>query len=529
MDGKAELARGAGYLSEESQRTFTLVAGVLGALFFILQFVVPIGAMFLLMPRMFAGMDFTRFELEGATSWRGAVYLVEVTERVESAGRQAAMSRLVRLGPAGVEPVVDLAGWKPHLVADGQRLWLIASDRMATFDGDRLDPLDVGVPRGDLSAPFLLAGLPAAVESRPDGASLLTWSEGRWTLVRPVVEPEACCTQFLAVGDAVAAFRQQGNTVYTRALDAPQESWAVVASKPSEWRAFLRNGRPAVIVAGEEGLQLLTPDGQRWRATALGPSGDRRMLSRLAALELEPGGPITLVTSGWPGSLRLQTWNGTTLDEGRRFGRGSPFPSEMMTMMWLPHLLTPLLSLVLALILSWLMRVHRVGVHVHEDREVPHASLTRRALSQLVDAALLGAPAVWAFTQFFAAADPEVMFGPGGGPLRFLGLMAGAVAWGFLLLAAFSVGEGWWGVTPGKWLTGIRVVGTDLRPCGFGRALVRNVLKLVDGFFNFLIGILMVAYTRDWQRLGDLAARTVVVRTPAGGWRALTGAGGPTS
>ena len=35
---------------------------------------------------------------------------------------------------------------------------------------------------------------------------------------------------------------------------------------------------------------------------------------------------------------------------------------------------------------------------------------------------------------------------------------------------------------------GIRVVGTDLQPCGFGRALLRNFLAFVDGFFNFLVG-----------------------------------------
>jgi len=45
---------------------------------------------------------------------------------------------------------------------------------------------------------------------------------------------------------------------------------------------------------------------------------------------------------------------------------------------------------------------------------------------------------------------------------------------------------------------------------------VRNVLKLADGLFNFLIGMLMVAYTPDWQRLGDMAARTIVIRAPHG-------------
>jgi uncharacterized RDD family membrane protein YckC len=59
---------------------------------------------------------------------------------------------------------------------------------------------------------------------------------------------------------------------------------------------------------------------------------------------------------------------------------------------------------------------------------------------------------------------------------------------------------------------GIRVLGTDLHPCGFGRALVRNLLKFIDGFFNFMVGILLSALSENWQRLGDMAARTVVVR-----------------
>jgi uncharacterized RDD family membrane protein YckC len=83
--------------------------------------------------------------------------------------------------------------------------------------------------------------------------------------------------------------------------------------------------------------------------------------------------------------------------------------------------------------------------------------------------------------------------------------------WGLLVLAVYSYLEGRWGKTPGKWLLGIRVLGMDLRPCGFGRAFLRNLLTFVDGFFSFLVGALLVALTENWQRLGDLAARTIVV------------------
>jgi len=102
-------------------------------------------------------------------------------------------------------------------------------------------------------------------------------------------------------------------------------------------------------------------------------------------------------------------------------------------------------------------------------------------------------------------------------PLWLLGLFAAAFVCGLLVLVVYSYFEGRFGKTPGKWLLRIRVLGTDLRPCGFGRALLRNLLTFVDGFFNFLVGALLVALTENWQRLGDLAARTIVVTDDSAG------------
>lgn len=54
MTAMAEADRG--YLPEESKKTFTIVAGVLGALFFVLQFLLPMEDMFVLMPDTFSGI-----------------------------------------------------------------------------------------------------------------------------------------------------------------------------------------------------------------------------------------------------------------------------------------------------------------------------------------------------------------------------------------------------------------------------------------------------------------------------------------
>jgi RDD family len=79
-------------------------------------------------------------------------------------------------------------------------------------------------------------------------------------------------------------------------------------------------------------------------------------------------------------------------------------------------------------------------------------------------------------------------------------------------LVIFSFIEGTWGVTPGKWLLGLRVLGDDLRPCGFSRALLRNVLGAADGSLVYLVGMVVIALSARQQRLGDLAVRTVVIR-----------------
>ena len=70
-----------------------------------------------------------------------------------------------------------------------------------------------------------------------------------------------------------------------------------------------------------------------------------------------------------------------------------------------------------------------------------------------------------------------------------------------------------WGVTPGKWLFGLRTFGTSLRPCGIARSLLRELLMAVDAplLLSPLPGITTMLVTGCRQRLGDLAADTLVV------------------
>jgi uncharacterized RDD family membrane protein YckC len=221
-----------------------------------------------------------------------------------------------------------------------------------------------------------------------------------------------------------------------------------------------------------------------------------------------------MLLQGMPGSLRLLEFEGSKLLGKYRYGSGFPFPKSMIGIMVIPQLGMLLLPLILAFILSGLMLKHRITVHAAESLHMKYASLTRRALAQLVDMAVVLGPSIiiglyflssfWDMEDFFIS-GPTSMAG-------FFGMFAFSFLWVVICFFAFSILEGKLGRTPGKWVTGIRVLGMDLHPCGIGRGLLRNLLKVVDGFFNFMVGIMVVALSENWQRVGDMASRTVVVR-----------------
>ena len=89
---------------------------------------------------------------------------------------------------------------------------------------------------------------------------------------------------------------------------------------------------------------------------------------------------------------------------------------------------------------------------------------------------------------------------------------------GSLVLAAvvllyYTLLEGATGRTVGKFITGIRVVDAQTgRNPGLLAALVRTLLRLIDGILAYLVGFLIVINSDSRRRLGDMAAKTLVVR-----------------
>ena len=88
-----------------------------------------------------------------------------------------------------------------------------------------------------------------------------------------------------------------------------------------------------------------------------------------------------------------------------------------------------------------------------------------------------------------------------------------AALWFFLSWGYFVILEGLIATTPGKLLMGLKVVKLNDEPYDWRSVLLRNIIRIIDGApILYVVGLISIAVTEKNQRLGDLAAGTVVVR-----------------
>jgi uncharacterized RDD family membrane protein YckC len=75
----------------------------------------------------------------------------------------------------------------------------------------------------------------------------------------------------------------------------------------------------------------------------------------------------------------------------------------------------------------------------------------------------------------------------------------------------------WQGQTPGKRMLRLRVQKVGGYPIDWTEALLRNLLRPLDAFLGYGLGVMIMLVTERSQRIGDLVAGTVVVRESSGG------------
>ena len=139
------------------------------------------------------------------------------------------------------------------------------------------------------------------------------------------------------------------------------------------------------------------------------------------------------------------------------------------------------------------------------------AGIGSRMIALLVDVVIQGF--VLGFSSFALAAFADAAGASGWVGVALLFFVIFAVLFGYPV--GFETLRN--GRTPGKAALGLRVVTKEGAPIRFRHAAVRGALQLVDFYITSgAAAVLAVLFTRDNQRLGDLAAGTIVLRERSG-------------
>jgi uncharacterized RDD family membrane protein YckC len=436
--------------------------------------------------------------------------------------------------PAEPTEVGLLAAPEVSLLAGPSRLWVLAKDETWYLENGVLQPAPHGTELAEYSPPFVYEDRPAVLERWPTTLALATYGEGGWQrgphldLIGPASDCGCAFDWARAVADdrGVHVFIELGSTLYHTLWNPvipAGVTWDLVGDAGDSWWPVLDEGTAVVFTRRSDNANEiigLRQDDNDWSEFV---HIDDALAQSISAFPMSgPEQYAVLSGTGYGREMVLTVIQGDDVVVEKTVG-GSPnrpvrepdnrFQHTVIVTMAVQYSATFLLPVLLAVILSALMRRHRFATIQTSDREASHASLTRRAIAQLIDALALAAPAVagaWFASSAFWALDFYAAEGFWESTASILPALVG-LGVSIVGFFVFAYTEGRWGLTPGKAVTRIRVLGTDLQPCGTGRALVRNLLKVIDGFFNFMVGIMVVALSENWQRVGDMAARTVVV------------------
>jgi len=154
----------------------------------------------------------------------------------------------------------------------------------------------------------------------------------------------------------------------------------------------------------------------------------------------------------------------------------------------------------------------RVSLHVPEQVEVSYelAGLGSRFLAAMIDAIIVTVGiALLAFTAWalrgYLTGNATVSQATGWVVLGASTLLG--IAYHVYYEAARE------GKSPGKAMTGLRVISVDGGSIGVEQSAVRNIMRIVDSLpFLYAAGVVSLLATAKNQRLGDLAAGAMVVK-----------------
>ena len=345
---------------------------------------------------------------------------------------------------------------------------------------------------------------------------------------------------------------EDGPASVFRPANAPPEAsgWEYVAEKGIAplFSATVVRGSPVIVAR----LDILD--------TGYPQRGPCRTWIRAARSRFDVLGDVPVGLQEWPILISSQNHDvGYLLSQNEMQG-AKVFAVEETGLRRLPHDLPgsewPMIGwwarLGAAITASWLTHTGLLVIGMgwflpHQNLEIasghcsaPLGPVPRRAMARGIDLTLILLPIIFHVAWLASAADPVVVTRElvqlesqargslnnnwqGNYNMLIRGnsrkVIAAYVALQWSLLGSMAVWftlvavEGACGATPGKWLCGLRTMRTTLRPCGFLRAVVRDVLLCVDVplLMTPIPAAIACVSSPHRQRLGDRVTDTVVV------------------
>jgi uncharacterized RDD family membrane protein YckC len=408
-------------------------------------------------------------------------------------------------GPGRTAPAPPLAAIRAFS-AGGRRLYVLGDAVRQDTADDRAGEPVLLIFNGHLwqQWPYRLPGPVGRTDSAAksyrdpqlvafaDGFCLLYVEGGRWVRYDcrdaavgprqelPTENAPPPTARMLAVGDELAAVE-------------------LSVRAPTQWREIVLRR-----LAGDRWLEPQTIDVQLGAAPP-GPSATAAFAARDGKLWVLLHDPDRQDNAFFAGRFEAGQ-KAVTLEPVAELGRFDPLPSQAGTGVLLALGIVGLLMLLIwrrgARDASWLVR----------DAALPVAPWSRRIAAAMIDLIPPAALSMVVFGEGWAELQRQI--GAEAPNLSQAGWLAVGTLMGAYVLHT-TISEMIARATLGKWLMHLTVVDERGRPARRGPLLIRNLLRVLDVAMPILALVMLL--TRYRQRIGDLAARTVVAlrTTPA--------------
>lgn len=508
-----------GYISEDAKRKFSIRVGIWGVAFFLGQFIIPMIFMFIFMvPLMFfMATSIKEYDLDEAAPYKNGILTIAETGFDQ---HTSLMYEQVHES----EKISELAD-DPRIAYGSGEIWCFTEPCLHRYSNGEWTTISNTIHWGNIIDIKAIENGLIVWSQTPDGTNeYMSYFEDRWIILPQLVSDWKTAEKVVDYKGNTWEIVGDEHKLYSR-VNATGE-WMTIghsynAGYVDRWHIEVLNDDLYVIAPGPEpgsSLRVWKLTGDQWVEQDI--PGFPKLSREIAVVNRT--NELYIVNNFNPSGLSWYRFDGEQCQKVSG-SSGFPFPPGMMGIMFIPHVFQVCMPVLFAFVVTLYVRQYRVKEYITELGSVWYAPIIRRAFAEIVDVLIVILPGIvlfiisGGFSMFFDIEQQgvEAMFAP----FMMFGAIAGMCFLGVVMLFVYSFLEGTYGATPGKWLLGIRVISMDtLKPCGFGRALLRNLLRFVDGFFNYLVGILIVAYTENQQRVGDLAARTIVIRVSKGEW-----------